>query len=78
MLVWWNVLYVHRPSIENEEDVKKEEDQTEEEKAQQCKKEPLSLEELLAKKQAEEAARSKVSAVRIQGYSCTITFLFIN
>lgn len=39
------------------EDIKEEEHQFE----KPSKKEPLSLEELLAKKQAEEAARSKVN-----------------
>jgi hypothetical protein len=41
--------------------MKKEEEEGEEEvPLEEPKKEPLSLEELLAKKQAEEAARSKV------------------
>ena len=43
--------------------LKKEEEKVKEEIVEEVdpKKEPLSLEELLAKKQAEEAARSKVS-----------------
>jgi hypothetical protein len=47
------LLIMRRPNI-----TKKEEE--EEEPVEEPKKEPLSLEELLAKKQAEEAARSKV------------------
>lgn len=41
-----------------------------EEEVPVVKKEPLSLEELLAKKKAEEAARSKVSIF----FSCTSLF----
>ncbi len=43
-----------------EEEARKEEEE-EEGKKKPVKKEPLSLDELLAKKQAEEAARSKVN-----------------
>jgi hypothetical protein len=49
----YGILMVHRPNI-----VKEEEE--EEVPPEEPKKEPLSLEELLAKKQAEETARSKV------------------
>jgi hypothetical protein len=59
-----------RPSIVKKED--EEEKALKEEPVEEAepKKEPLSLEELLAKKQAEEAARSKVRHFFIFKVSC--------
>lgn len=59
---------------EAEKDLKKE---TEEEEAKVIRKEPLSLEELLAKKKAEEEARNRVSFLRAAWipHSLLLTFL---
>lgn len=50
----------------------KKDEEEEEEKQKAPKKEPLSLDELLAKKKAEEAARSKVNFVLISRISLEI------
>lgn len=48
-----------------EDESKKIEDEEEAEKKSDTKKEPLSLDELLARKKAEEAARSKVRNTQV-------------
>jgi hypothetical protein len=55
--------------------VKKQEEE-EEEPVEEPKKEPLSLEELLAKKQAEEAARSKVRHLKFTLFVCSSSLHF--
>jgi hypothetical protein len=55
--------------------VVKKEEEGEEEPVEEPKKEPLSLEELLAKKQAEEAARSKVICLKLTCFSVLPVYL---
>lgn len=64
------LFFMWRPTV-----VKKEEEE-EEEPVEEPKKEPLSLEELLAKKQAEEAARSKVRCWKLTLFFCSYLNLF--
>lgn len=54
----------------------KKEEEEEGEPVEEPKKEPLSLEELLAKKQAEEAARSKVRCLKLTLFLCSFILPF--
>jgi hypothetical protein len=61
------LFFMWRPTV-----VKKQEEE-EEEPVEEPKKEPLSLEELLSKKQAEEAARSKVRCLKLTLFLCSFS-----